>query len=330
MSATTIDPRTRQQALEWLVLVWSREADENQMRELAAWRLADARHESAWQHVSRLDAQLAALPAQASGSALRAMTSAGLSRRSALRALSLFAIGGGAAYGLQASGVIERGLADLKTAKGEQRELVLADGSALRLNTDTAVDLHVGAQERRLRLLRGEIFVDLRGRDSQAQPPFIVETADGRAQATSARFNVRLDAEQARISVFEGSAQIESRSGLQASLQSGEQAAFDAQRIEPVQSANRNALAWTRGLLMAERMRLDQFLAELNRYRPGVIRCDATAARQIISGSYPLADTDRVLSALEHALPLRVRRYSRWWVIVEAIEPTQNEINGRA
>lgn len=41
-------------------------------------------------------------------------------------------------------------------------------------------------------------------------------------------------------------------------------------------------------------------------------------AELLISGSYPLADSERILDLLEIALPVRVRRFTRYWVSVEA------------
>ncbi|WP_370444251.1 hypothetical protein [Candidatus Burkholderia verschuerenii] len=56
-------------------------------------------------------------------------------------------------------------------------------------------------------------------------------------------------------------------------------------------------------------MRLADFLSEIGRYRRGVVRCDASIADLRLSGTYPLDDTDRVLAALAHALPVRIALY---------------------
>jgi len=69
---------------------------------------------------------------------------------------------------------------------------------------------------------------------------------------------------------------------------------------------------------VVERMRLADFVVELGRYRPGVLRCDGAVSKVLVSGAFPLADTDAVLRMLEETLPIRVRSLSRYWVTIAA------------
>ncbi|MOA40347.1 fec operon regulator FecR [compost metagenome] len=69
-------------------------------------------------------------------------------------------------------------------------------------------------------------------------------------------------------------------------------------------------------MLVVSRMRLDDFLAELGRYRRGRLGCDPAVAHLLVSGAYPLADTDRVLAALTSSLAVQVHFLSRYWVTV--------------
>lgn len=64
-------------------------------------------------------------------------------------------------------------------------------------------------------------------------------------------------------------------------------------------------------------MPLSQFLDELARHRPGHLGYSASVADLRVSGVYPLADTDQVLAVLETALPVKVRRMSRFWAWVQ-------------
>ncbi|MFP9052261.1 hypothetical protein ACLI10_17345, partial [Enterococcus faecalis] len=74
--------------------------------------------------------------------------------------------------------------------------------------------------------------------------------------------------------------------------------------------------AWINAELAADDMPLDRFLAELSRYRHGLISCDAPAAKLRISGLFPLNDTDRALQAVARLLPVTVTRRSPYWVRV--------------
>lgn len=71
-----------------------------------------------------------------------------------------------------------------------------------------------------------------------------------------------------------------------------------------------------RGILPAERMRLDHLLAELSRYRPGLLRCSEAVASLRITGSFQLDDTDAALALVANTLPVRIERRTRYWVTV--------------
>src|SRR2546427_8064244 len=51
--------------------------------------------------------------------------------------------------------------------------------------------------------------------------------------------------------------------------------------------------AWSRGQLWVDNQRLDDFLAELNRYRPGWLHADPAVAGLRFSGVFPLDEGDR-------------------------------------
>ena len=75
-----------------------------------------------------------------------------------------------------------------RTALGEQRLVTLADGSRLRLNTDSAVRVRLGSGLRRVELLRGEAFFEVA---HDAARPFIVSADGARVRAVGTKFDVR-------------------------------------------------------------------------------------------------------------------------------------------
>ena len=70
------------------------------------------------------------------------------------------------------------------------------------------------------------------------------------------------------------------------------------------------ATAWTRGMLLADGMRLGAFVAELARYRSGPVRVEPDIAALPVSGVFPVADTGRTPAMLTAAYP--VKTCSRW------------------
>ena len=64
--------------------------------------------------------------------------------------------------------------------------------------------------------------------------------------------------------------------------------------------------------------RLGDFIAELSRYRRGVLRCAPSVASLRLSGAFRIDGTDTILENLSQSLPVSVRFVTRYWASVEA------------
>lgn len=311
---------TLQQALQWQVTLWSGEISEQERYALQQWRDKSQAHERAWQQVQRITGRLGNVTSVESGHTLRTARRT-MSRRQAIKTLSILLGGSAAAYTAQQSGLVQRQFADLHTAIGETREVTLADGTQLHLNTRTAVNIQFDQQVRQIALLEGEVYINTPAQALTQQPPLIVKTRDGLVQARATRFGVHQGESFTQVAVEAGAMDIitSGQASNAITLSQGQQAQFASGRAYNVGPVNPLANAWIRGLLVAERQSLGGFLHQLSRYRPGILRCDEQSARMIVSGSYPLANTERILTALEHALPIRVTRLTPYWVSVSAL-----------
>ena len=120
------------------------------------------------------------------------------------------------------------------------------------------------------------------------------------------------------LTVLRGLVQVSARQpSTPLSLQAGWQTRVDGQGAgRPTSIDVFLAQAWMRGILPAERMRLDQLLAELSRYRPGFLRCSEAVAALRVTGSFQLDDTDAALALVANTLPVRIERRTRYWVTV--------------
>ncbi|MNJ68666.1 fec operon regulator FecR [compost metagenome] len=74
--------------------------------------------------------------------------------------------------------------------------------------------------------------------------------------------------------------------------------------------------AWSRGMLVVDELPLGELIARLGEHRRGYLGLDPRLAQLRISGSFPLHDTDLALAALPPSLPVRIQRYTDWWVKV--------------
>lgn len=317
MNTTPIPEHTAREAAEWLATLMSGTAADDDTRRWRLWREADPVNERAWQRIEHLSAGLRQLHPGAARRAL-APVPVHAGRRRALRTLLWAGAAGTAGWTSLRSPLARELLADERTATGERREVMLPDGTRLLLDTASAVDVRYGGAERLLVLRAGRIFVTS-GHAYGESRPLVVQTAQGRARALGTRFSVRQDEGATRVAVTEGAVELVGRGGAARVLAAGEwarlgPAGFDAQ---PRALDEESALAWTRGQILADGMRLDAFLAELARYRPGLLQCDPAVGALRISGVFPVADTDAVLATLPLSLPVQVRTRTRWWLRVE-------------
>lgn len=313
-----IPERTAREAAEWLATLMSGTADDEDQRRWRLWREADPVHEQAWQRIEHLSAGLRQLH---SGAARQALHGAGpqrtVRRRTLLTVLWTGAAGAAGWTGLHSRAGREL-LADQRTATGEQREARLPDGTRLLLDTASAVDMRYGATERLLVLRAGRILVTTAHPAGELRP-FVVQTAEGRVRALGTRFSVRQEDGATTVAVTEGAVELTGAGGASHVLAAGRRARLSASGIEmdshPLDEDA--ALAWTRGQILADGMRLDAFLAELARYRPGLLQCDPAVGALRISGVFPVADTETALGTLPLSLPVQVRKRTRWWLRVE-------------
>ncbi|WP_277182684.1 FecR domain-containing protein [Caballeronia sp. BR00000012568055] len=320
MNVPNIAPHIAKRAVHWWVELQSGNTRDTDRRAFEHWLAEHPDHARAWRHIESVSGRMRGLSEHASAARAALAQKPARRRRESIKLLMLLFFAGGSAYVAEQRLPWRAWKADYRTAVGERRTITLADGTRLMLNTDSAIDIRYTADARRVRLVRGEIMVTT-GHAEPSSRRFFVDTTQATLEALGTRFAVRQDADNARLDVFEGAVRIEPMDAPQnaAVLHAGERARFDRLQVARVQRTDPDDAAWTSGLIVASHMRLDDFLAELSRYRNGLVRCDPDIAALRLSGTYPLDDTDRVLAALAHALPVRVEYVTRYWV---AVRPT--------
>jgi transmembrane sensor len=102
-------------------------------------------------------------------------------------------------------------------------------------------------------------------------------------------------------------------------LETGQQVTFDRDRVGSARPLPAGSTAWVQGMLSVDDWRLGDFIEELGRYRPGVLRCAAEVQGLSISGAFRIDDTDTVLENLGKSLPVKVRYLTRYWASIEPV-----------
>ncbi|WP_165828942.1 FecR family protein [Caulobacter radicis] len=191
---------------------------------------------------------------------------------------------------------------------GEVRRQVLADGSAVTLNTGAVLDVRYGPEGRRVRLVKGEAFFDVVHDPSR---PFVVESRAGSARVLGTAFDVRLAGDKARVSVLRGAVRVEPASGQGAAvLRAGQGAWLDGAAPKALALEDPAAVdAWRRGRLVVYHRPLSEVVDEIGRYKRGkvFVRGQALAARPV-SGVFDVARPDAAIDALAVSLDLRTAR----------------------
>lgn len=301
-------------AAHWFVQLNAAPPTDAQRQAWALWLSERPAHAQAWARVEKLQSQLGMLPGPLS---LDTLADARGRRRAVLKVLGLLLAAGAGGWSFNASETGQGLMATYRTRTGERRPLQLADGTRLDLDTATALDAQYDNSLRAIRLYHGELLVQT-AVDSQRRP-FVVHTAQGSVRALGTRFTVRSEAGVTRVAVLQSAVELRPAHAAASvlRLEQGQQASFDAHALQPASPMAPGASAWAQGMLTVVDWRLADFLAELGRYRPGVVRCAAQVAELRLSGAFRLDDTDVVLENLGTSLAVRVRYLSRYWVSVE-------------
>jgi transmembrane sensor len=211
----------------------------------------------------------------------------------------------------------------LQTQIGEQRSVVLDEGSTVLLNTDSDLSLAFSEGERRIELNRGEARFTVAKDPTR---PFIVVTPQATVRALGTIFNVHIGPAGTEVSVIEGHVGVQQRkgskgllkfgntievSGQTAHLQVGEEAAvpptgaIHSKRTEPLS----NALAWPRHQISFHDKTLADLVAEFNRYhKRAIVIADPELATHEVDGTFDAFDHDSLLDYLERYQGVRVDR----------------------
>ena len=189
-----------------------------------------------------------------------------------------------------------------ETAVGAFQKLDLPDGSVVQLNTDSAIDTTFTANERRVRIVRGEVFFTV---TKDPARPFIVTSGPVAVHAVGTAFNVRQSPAGVEVLVTEGRVRLDDaahgHSLLPAAatdpaplLVAGERALVTtgsapapATVAKVDASAIQRALSWQERRLEFDAVPLAEVAREFNRYnRRQLVIADPALATKRFSGTF--------------------------------------------
>ena len=185
---------------------------------------------------------------------------------------------------------------------GEQRSLMLADGSMVQLNSRSRIQVHLTDDERRVELLEGQALF-LVAKDSTRA--FVV-TSDGVAvRAVGTQFDVYKRPDGTSVTVLEGQVEVASKSsavvaGAAVLLTAGEQLMVTPDGAnEPRRADVVAATAWTQRRIVFDSATLSDVAQEFNRYNVRqIVLKDADMTNFHISGVFSSTDPTSLIRFL--------------------------------
>lgn len=197
------------------------------------------------------------------------------------------------------------------TAKGDIRRAPLADGSAVTLNTDTAIRSAFSDDLRRVELLRGEALFDVAKDPAR---PFVVVAGDVRVRAVGTSFTVRAHADggvgvivrEGVVEVWRGQNGKPVRLAAAHAVQVARSGGLAPATVGAV--AVDRALAWRQGQIDLDGLTLGQAAAEFARYSDHRILIeDPQVAALKMTGLFSASDPDGFARAAALSLGLTAR-----------------------
>jgi transmembrane sensor len=182
--------------------------------------------------------------------------------------------------------------ADYRTGIGERREVALADGSVVRLDSGSAIALDYTGSRRGVRLLAGAAMFEVA---PDRERPFTVEADGGSVTAVGTVFAVRDENGRANVIVVQHRVRVEG-DGRAVVVGERQQADFATRTLLGPRPARGDATAWTRGRLVVVDRPLDEVVARIGDYRHGYVAVTGPAAAIRVSGVY---DLDHPLAAID-------------------------------
>jgi transmembrane sensor len=195
---------------------------------------------------------------------------------------------------------------------GQAETVTLADGSRVRMDLSTRIEVRMRRHARDVALLQGRAIFDVAHDTAR---PFIVDTGHGSVTAVGTQFQVDRDSDGIVVTLVEGVVSVAGRNddgGTTAiRLTPGEQARYSPQQQQWTRrDVDTVAVtSWSHGFHVFSATPLADAVREINRYSPTKLRLhDASLDSLVLSGNFKTGDADRIAGALPAVLPVKVEK----------------------
>lgn len=200
------------------------------------------------------------------------------------------------------------------TAVGGHKVITLFDGSQIELNTDTVVQVGGGANQRTVRLVRGEAYFQVH---HDAEHVFSVSAAGHRVTDLGTKFVMRARGDHLEVTLLEGKASLEPEDAGQGEpliLKPGDVALATGRSVSLERRVQRELIediAWRKGIIVFDNTSLSDAAAEFNRYNARkIVLSGVNGARFKLNGAIRTNDREEFVRLARNMFALHVEEYA--------------------
>jgi transmembrane sensor len=326
-----VTPEIAAEAAVWIARLHGPSRTKRMEQEFREWQASSPAHREAferctdvWQDVPRIGLATA-YEGLDSERAASTSSSRGM-REAARRWITASAVAGAVAVGA----VLVMHWHDenaYRTNVGEQRLVVLEDGSRMLLNTDTRLRVDFASAQRTVKVNRGEAFFEVA---KDPRRPFVVRIAGSEVVAVGTAFSVRYApvphaADELVVTLVEGQVKVRPAGGKAGDalapaqpvlMQAGDRLLLDRESRHAVSKVVtrldhpdvERVMAWKRSEAVFDDTSLADAVAEMNRYNrtPIVLLDGLESAGLRVSGLYRTSDSAGLANAIAALHGLRL------------------------
>ncbi|MBH3418413.1 FecR domain-containing protein [Pseudomonas putida] len=206
----------------------------------------------------------------------------------------------------------------VRVAVGAQRELVLADGSQVLLDSGSRLQIERHLRSRQLELFEGQARFTV----VHADAPFIVHSQGVRVRDIGTVFDVRSDVRGVRVGVLEGAVEVGIGHGTVQPLRAGQQLLAAAGELGEVQAVASGAMeAWRSSVLRFDGTPLRDAIVDLQRYSEVPLQLADERTRGLrLSGEFDSRQVRALLEQLPAVLPVTVVRAADGGLVIGRVD----------
>ena len=342
--------KIREQASEWIIRLEDPAIQEDDIQELVAWLDSNPRHRteflelaSLWGNMDILSELAGVIPLDSQQTSRSKKTGTFASRwlpgfAVIASACAVLLLGISVLYFDQWQGATpEEAVVDIvyTTPVGERDFVRLVDGSSIKLNTDSRVQIDYTNDFRNIYFERGEAYFDV---THDANRPFVVHVGKGSVTAVGTAFTIKYNDKIVGVTVIEGIVEVNTlpandvvtaisdkqsvKKGIvtKTSVSAGQTVEF-AEAIHSVDTVEPgeidHKLAWQRGMLIFDGDYLEDAVNEITRYTDAKIVINDDAIRKVqIGGYFRTGEIDAMLAAFETSFGIAVTRVNDNYILL--------------